>query len=78
MEWKDHAPVIHLVEGMYAKGISVCQEVLEELKQFWKRSGTLPKWNVVIQSYRNLHFLPLTCRELEVGSENKHVRERTR
>ena len=49
MQWKGSAPVIHLVEKVYEKGISVGQEVLEELKQFWKRSETLPKWDVVIE-----------------------------
>ncbi len=49
MKWKGHAPVIHLVEGVYEKGIKVGQKVLDELKQFWQRSKTLPKWDVVIQ-----------------------------
>ena len=49
MQWKGSAPVIHLVEKVYEKGISVGQEVLEELQQFWKRSETLPKWDVVIE-----------------------------
>jgi len=34
---------------VYEKGISVGQEVLEELAQFWKRSETLPKWDIVIE-----------------------------
>ena len=50
MMWKGHAPVIHLIDKVYEKGISVCQEVLEELEQFWKRSESLPKWDVVIQA----------------------------
>ena len=49
MKWKGKMPVIHLVEGVYEKGIRVCQDVLEELKQFWHRSETLPKWDVIIQ-----------------------------
>ena len=49
MKWKGQAPVIHLVEGVYEKGIGVSQGVLEELKQFWHRSKTLPKWDVIIQ-----------------------------
>lgn len=49
MKWKGHAPVIHLVEGVYEKGVKVIQAVLDELKQFWRRSKTLPKWDVVIQ-----------------------------
>ncbi|HSX81540.1 MAG TPA: transposase [Candidatus Saccharimonadia bacterium] len=49
MQWKGSAPVIHLVEKVYEKGISVGQEVLEELTQFWKRSETLPKWDIVIE-----------------------------
>jgi len=36
MTWKGIAPVIHLVDKTYAKGISVGQEALEELEQFWK------------------------------------------
>jgi len=50
MKWKGHAPVVHLVEREYEKGIKVCQTVLKELKEFWKRSKTLPKWDVVVQS----------------------------
>jgi hypothetical protein len=49
MQWKGQAPVIHLVESVYEKGIGVSQGVLEELKQFWHRSKTLPKWDVIIQ-----------------------------
>lgn len=49
MKWKGRAPVIHLVESVYEKGIRVSQEVLAELKQFWHRSETLPKWDVIIQ-----------------------------
>ena len=49
MPWKGSAPVMHLVEKVDEKGISVGQEVLEELQQFWKRSATLPKWDVVIE-----------------------------
>ncbi len=49
MKWKGHAPVVHLVERVYEKGIRVCQKVLEELKEFWQRSETLPKWDVVVQ-----------------------------
>jgi hypothetical protein len=49
MKWKCHAPVVHLVEREYEKGIKVCQAVLKELKEFWQRSKTLPKWDVVVQ-----------------------------
>jgi hypothetical protein len=49
MKWKGHAPIIHLIEGIYEKGVKVAQKVLDELKQFWQRSKTLPKWDVVIQ-----------------------------
>jgi hypothetical protein len=49
MQWKGSAPVMHLVEKVYEKGRRVGQEVLEELQQFWKRSETLPKWDVVIE-----------------------------
>jgi hypothetical protein len=49
MKWKGHTPVVHLVERVYEKGIKVCQEVLEELKELWQRSETLPKWDVVVQ-----------------------------
>jgi hypothetical protein len=49
MTWKGLSPIVHLVENVYEKGISVCQEVLEELEQCWKRSETLPKWDVMIE-----------------------------
>ena len=48
MTWKGMSPVVHLVDKTYAKGISVCQEALEELEQCWKRSKTLPKWDVIV------------------------------
>jgi hypothetical protein len=49
MTWKGLSPVIHLVDKVYEKGVSVCQAVLEELEQFWERSEKLPKWDVVVQ-----------------------------
>jgi hypothetical protein len=49
MTWKGLSPVIHLVDKVYEKGVSVCQAVLEELEQFWRRSEKLPKWDVVVQ-----------------------------
>ena len=49
MTWKGRTPVIHLIDKVYEKGISICQKVLEELEQFWKRSESLPKWDIVIQ-----------------------------
>lgn len=49
MTWKGLSPVIHLVDTVYEKGVSVCQAVLEELEQFWERSEKLPKWDVVVQ-----------------------------
>lgn len=49
MTWKGVSPVIHLVDKVYEKGVSVCQAVLEELEQFWERSEKLPKWDVVVQ-----------------------------
>ena len=42
------SPLVHLVEGTYAKHISVPKEELVEYESQWQRSEQLPKWDVSI------------------------------
>ena len=48
MTWNGFEPVVHLVEGIYEKNITVPKEELEPYEQQWQRSEDLPKWDVVI------------------------------
>lgn len=40
--------MIHLVDGIYEKGVKLLAEELESYLPFWQRSETLPKWDIVI------------------------------
>ncbi|MEO1297103.1 MAG: hypothetical protein AAFW75_15225 [Cyanobacteria bacterium J06636_16] len=48
MTWKGFEPVVHLVEGIYEKNITVPKDELEPYEQQWQRSEDLPKWDVII------------------------------
>lgn len=48
MTWNGMHPLVHLVEGVYPKGISVPDEVLALYKKQWNPSEDLPKWDVTI------------------------------
>jgi hypothetical protein len=48
MTWNGISPLVHLVEGTYAKHISVPKEELVEYEGQWQRSEDLPKWDVAI------------------------------
>jgi hypothetical protein len=48
MTWKGIAPIVHMVEASYEKGIKVLPETLAQYLPFWQRSETLPKWDVMI------------------------------
>lgn len=48
MTWKGIAPIVHMVEATYEKGIKVLAETLEQYLPFWQRSEILPKWDVMI------------------------------
>ena len=51
MTWKGKNPVVRLVKKTYSKGVKVFGEELEELKQLWKRSDILPKWDVTVNPF---------------------------
>ena len=48
MAWKGIAPVVHLVNGTYEKGIKVSDKTLKRCHPFWQRSETLPQWDITI------------------------------
>ena len=48
MTWNGFEPVVHLVEGIYEKNITVPKDELEPYEQRWQRSEDLPKWDVTI------------------------------
>jgi hypothetical protein len=48
MTWKGITPIVHLVQTTYKTGIKVLPQELEQYKPFWRRSETLPKWDVTI------------------------------
>jgi hypothetical protein len=48
MTWNGISPLVHLVEGTYAKLVSVPKDELVEYEGQWQRSEDLPKWDVAI------------------------------
>jgi hypothetical protein len=49
MTWKGIAPVVHLLDTRYEKGIKVPLAELEaSYLPFWRPSETLPKWDITI------------------------------
>lgn len=48
MSWKGVAPMVHLVETTYERGIKVLPDELKQYQPFWQRSETLPKWDITI------------------------------
>ena len=48
MTWNGISPLVHLVEGTYAKHVSVPKDELVEYEGQWQRSEDLPKWDVAI------------------------------
>jgi hypothetical protein len=48
MTWNGISPLVHLVEGSYAKQVSVPKDELVEYEGQWQRSEHLPKWDVAI------------------------------
>ena len=49
MTWKGIAPIVHLLDTVYDKGIKVPLPELEEFYlPFWQRSEALPRWDITI------------------------------
>lgn len=49
MTWRGVAPLVHLMDGVYEKGIRVSRAAFRPLAARLQRSPTLPKWSLVIQ-----------------------------
>ena len=48
MTWQGIQPIVHLIEGIYEKGIKVAPDELAAYREHWLPSQTLPKWDVTI------------------------------
>lgn len=48
MSWNGFEPLVHLVEGIYEKKITVPPDELEPYQKQWQRSEALPKWDIKI------------------------------
>ncbi|PZO10726.1 MAG: ISAzo13 family transposase, partial [Leptolyngbya foveolarum] len=48
MTWQGFPPLVHLVDGIYPKQISVPAAELAIYKQQWQRSDALPQWDIII------------------------------
>ena len=48
MTWKGKHPIVHLIDNIYPKGITVPSSELQSFEQIWNPSFTLPKWDVSI------------------------------
>ena len=48
MSWNGFEPLVHLVEGIYPKKITVPKDELDVYEQQWQRSESLPKWNITV------------------------------
>lgn len=52
MTWRGVSPLVHLLDGIYKKGVRLSRSVFRPIAARLQRSLTLPKWSVVIR--RNL------------------------
>ncbi|MGC1306595.1 MAG: hypothetical protein WA885_05150 [Phormidesmis sp.] len=48
MTWNGFEPLVHLVEGIYPKKVTVTKDELASFEQQWLRSELLPKWDVLV------------------------------
>jgi len=48
MTWHGFEPLVHLVEGIYPKKVTVSASELEPYQQQWQRSEQLPKWDITV------------------------------
>ncbi len=49
MKWKGQFPIVHFVEEIYKKGISLTKKELKEYAMRFQRKEKLPKWDIVIE-----------------------------
>ena len=48
MTWKGIHPIVHFVDRMYKKGISLSKKEMKKYDEMIKRSPALPKWDLII------------------------------
>ena len=48
MTWKGIQPLVHLVDGIYAKNVRVDEQELAAYREYWHPSEQLPQWDVTI------------------------------
>ena len=48
MAWKGFNPVVHLMDKVYEKGITVDKDTLAPYRVDWHPSDTLPKWAITV------------------------------
>lgn len=49
MTWKGVKPVVHLWNRVYRTGVRLTEKEMKPYEQRIKRSGRLPKWDVIIE-----------------------------
>jgi len=48
MTWKGIKPIVHWLETVYEKGVTLSPQELEPFLPFWQRSITLPQWDITV------------------------------
>ena len=51
MTWKGIKPVVHLLERIYEKGVSLTKKEMKPYENRINRLNILPKWDVTIPSF---------------------------
>lgn len=49
MTWRGVSPLVHLLDGIYEKGVRLSRSVFRPIAARLQRSLTLPKWSLVIR-----------------------------
>ena len=50
MTWKGIKPIVHFLDKVFEKGITLTKKEMKKYEKKIKRSKTLPKWDVVIEN----------------------------
>ncbi len=51
MRWRGKAPVVKMINGIYAKGVTLTKKAMEKLEHFLIRTPGIEKWAVDILAY---------------------------
>lgn len=51
MRWRGKAPVVKMINGIYAKGVTLTKKAMEKLEQLLIRTPGIEKWAVDILAY---------------------------